>query len=93
MRGIEDIRSWRDQWNAARLPQIGALSLERQSPNPWTMLVVGLVAGVAIGGYAISQRAQLKRLGESLDSLSKGGIAKVSSARRTSRPTRAPKVS
>ena len=27
------------------------------------MLAIGLVAGAALGGYAVSQRSQLKRLG------------------------------
>ena len=40
-------------------------SLERRTPSrTWPllgMLVLGLVAGAALGGYAMSQRSQLKR--------------------------------
>jgi hypothetical protein len=42
------------------------VQLRPQSPSrPWPllgMLALGLVAGVAIGGYAASQRMQIKRL-------------------------------
>ena len=59
-----DLRSWRSRWNEAALPQIPILPFESQS-RPWPlfgMLLVGLVAGAAIGGYAVSQRAQINRL-------------------------------
>jgi hypothetical protein len=42
-----------------------ATQLERRRSSRWPlvgMLALGLVAGAAIGGYAVSQRSQLKRL-------------------------------
>jgi hypothetical protein len=59
-----DLRSWRNRWNDATLPQIPTLPFESQS-RPWPMfgmLLIGLFAGAAIGGYAVSQRSQLNRL-------------------------------
>jgi hypothetical protein len=59
-----DLKSWRNRWNEASLPQIPVMPFESQS-RPWPlfgMLALGLVAGAAIGGYAMSQRAQMKRL-------------------------------
>ena len=59
-----DLRAWRDRWNDASLPHIPHLPGESRS-RPWPlvgMLVLGLVAGAAIGGYAASQRQQMKRL-------------------------------
>jgi hypothetical protein len=59
-----DLRTWRNRWNEAALPQIPNLPFESQS-RPWPllgMLTLGLVAGAAIGGYAVSQRTQMKRL-------------------------------
>jgi hypothetical protein len=59
-----DLRSWRNRWNEATLPQIPTMPFESQS-RPWPlfgMLLVGLVAGAAIGGYAVSQRSQINRL-------------------------------
>ena len=58
-----DLRSW-GNWNEAALRRI--VHPRQQSPSrPWPllgMLALGLVAGVAIGGYAASQRSQMKRL-------------------------------
>ena len=59
-----DLRSWRNRWNEAALPQIPTMPFESQS-RPWPlfgMLLVGLVAGAALGGYAVSQRSQINRL-------------------------------
>jgi hypothetical protein len=42
-----------------------ATQLERRQSSRWPlvgMLALGLIAGAAIGGYAVSQRSQLKRL-------------------------------
>jgi len=42
-----------------------ARRLDSAQPSRWPllgMLALGLVAGAAIGGYAVSQRSQLKRL-------------------------------
>jgi hypothetical protein len=60
-------RSWNDaakRWNDAPLRQIATMPEYRPS-RPWPllgMLALGLVAGVAIGGYAVSQRSHMKRL-------------------------------
>lgn len=56
--------SWPKQWNEAAMRRI-ATQLESPRSSRWPlfgMLALGLVAGAAIGGYAVSQRAQLKRL-------------------------------
>jgi hypothetical protein len=42
-----------------------ALLPENSGSRPWPligMLAIGLVAGAALGGYAVSQRNQMKRL-------------------------------
>jgi hypothetical protein len=60
-----DIRSWPKKWNDASLRDFATLP-EFSPSRPWPlfgMLALGLVAGAAIGGYAVSQRAQMKRLG------------------------------
>ena len=59
-----DLRSWRNKWNDAELPQIPHFPYESTS-RPWSlvgMLAIGLVAGAALGGYVVSQRAQMRRL-------------------------------
>jgi hypothetical protein len=51
-------------WNNAALPQIPSLPGESPS-RTWPllgMLALGLVAGAAVGGYAVSQRSHMKRL-------------------------------
>jgi hypothetical protein len=61
---LKDLKSWRKSWNEAALPQIPYLPGESHS-RPWPlfgMLLIGLVAGAALGGYAVSQRSQLNRL-------------------------------
>jgi hypothetical protein len=61
---LKDLKSWRNRWNEAALPQIPVMPFESRS-HPWPlfgMLLVGLVAGAAIGGYAVSQRAEITRL-------------------------------
>ena len=59
-----DFRSWRNRWNEATLPQIPILPFESRSRHvaPAGVLALGLAAGAAIGGYAVSQRAQINRL-------------------------------
>jgi len=62
---MTDFRSWPKKWNDASLSDLVVLPEFKQSSGPWPligMLAVGLVAGAAIGGYAVSQRAQIKRL-------------------------------
>ena len=59
-----DVKSLAKRWNETGLRDIAILPTERSS-GPWpmfAMLAIGLVAGAAIGGYAVSQRTQLKRL-------------------------------
>ena len=58
-----DLRSLAKKWNDAGLRDIAILP--ESSTRPWPMLgmlAMGLVAGAAIGGYAVSQRKQMKRL-------------------------------
>jgi hypothetical protein len=60
-------KKWNDasqRWNDASLRQIATLP-EYPRSRPWPLLgilAVGLVAGAALGGYAVSQRSQMKRL-------------------------------
>jgi len=66
-----DFRSWPKKWNDASsrwndtsLKQFANLP-EYPTSRPWPllgMLAVGLVAGVAIGGYTVSQRSHMRRL-------------------------------
>jgi hypothetical protein len=59
-----DLRSWPKKWNDSGLRQIVTLP-EDSHTSPWPlvgMLAFGLVAGAALGGYAVSQRTQMKRL-------------------------------
>jgi hypothetical protein len=61
---MTDFRSWPKKWNDASLGDFVALPEFKQS-GQWPMfgmLALGLIAGAAIGGYAVSQRAQMKRL-------------------------------
>jgi hypothetical protein len=61
---VKDVKSWSKQWNDAAMRRIAAWP-ERRRPTPWPllgMLALGLVAGAVLGGYAVSQRGQLRRL-------------------------------
>jgi hypothetical protein len=61
---VIDLRSWPKRWNDASLRRIATLP-ENSPSRPWPllgMLALGLVAGAALGGYAMSQRSQMKRL-------------------------------
>lgn len=61
---MTDFRSWPKKWNDASLGDYVALPEFKQGQQ-WSlfgMLALGLVAGAAIGGYAVSQRAQMRRL-------------------------------
>jgi hypothetical protein len=64
---LQDLRSWGRHWNDAALERIAA-TLPRSAPSrTWPllgMLALGLVAGAAIGGYAVTQRSQMKRLSD-----------------------------
>lgn len=60
---MTDLRAWAKKWNDASLRQIASLR-EPSRPSGWPlagMFAMGLLAGV-IGSYAITQRAQIKRL-------------------------------
>jgi uncharacterized protein HemX len=62
---VTDFRSWPKKWNHTSLGDYVALPEFKQSGGPWSllgMLALGLVAGAAIGGYAVSQRTQMKHL-------------------------------
>jgi len=62
---LTDFRSWPKKWNEASLSDFVSLPEFKQSGGQWPlfgMLALGLVAGAAIGCYAVSQRAQMKRL-------------------------------
>jgi hypothetical protein len=59
-----DLKSLPKRWNDFSLRDIATLP-EYPASRPWPMLgmlAIGLVAGAALGGYAVSQRAQMKRL-------------------------------
>jgi hypothetical protein len=64
---MSDLKSWGKHLNDAALERISD-ALPRSSRNRTMpmlgMLLLGLVAGAAIGGYVISQRSQMKRFGE-----------------------------
>ena len=64
---LGDLKSWGRHWNASAMERI-AEALPRRSPSgTWPllgMLALGLVAGAALGGYAVSQRSHMKRLSD-----------------------------
>ena len=63
----QDLRSWGKHWNDAALERI-ATTLPRRTPSrTWPllgMLALGLLAGAAIGGYAMTQRSRVKRVSD-----------------------------
>ena len=83
---MSDFRSWPKKWNDTSLGDYVALPEFKQSGGQWSllgMLALGLVAGAAIGGYAVSQRAQMKRLakharrmGDELAAMGDGDVVK-----------------
>jgi hypothetical protein len=61
---VTDMRNWAKRWNDAAVRRI-AERYERPQPSRWPlfgMLALGLVAGAALGGYAVSQRRRLQGL-------------------------------
>src|SRR5581483_11910117 len=63
---VTDLRSWPRQWNEAAMRRL-VQRYEPSQPSRWTlfgMLALGLVAGAAVGGYAVSQRSRFERLPE-----------------------------
>jgi hypothetical protein len=60
---VRNLTSWPKQWNDAAMRRISERLDRPRSGWPLVgMLALGLVAGAAIGGYAVSQRGQMKRL-------------------------------
>jgi hypothetical protein len=54
-------------WNDAALERIAEALPRRSSSRKWPllgMLALGLVAGAAIGGYAMTQRSRMRRLSD-----------------------------
>src|SRR5258708_12444889 len=69
---LGDLRSWGRHWNDAAMERIADMLPRRAPSRTWPMLgmlAIGLVAGAAIGGYAVSQRSHMKRLSEYADRL------------------------
>jgi hypothetical protein len=63
---VAELKSWAKHWNDIAMERVAA-ALPRSSPARWPMLgmlAIGLVAGAALGGYAVSQRAHMKRFFE-----------------------------
>jgi hypothetical protein len=85
---MSDLRTWGKHLNDATLKRISALNdaalerisdaLPRNSRNramPMLgVLLLGLVAGAAIGAYIVSQRSQMNRFGEYPGANPGGGI-------------------
>jgi hypothetical protein len=62
---VRDLRSLGKHWNHVAMQRIAASLPENARPRPWPlfgMLLIGLVAGAAIGALAVSQRSQISRL-------------------------------
>ena len=61
---LRDLMSWPKKFDAASLRHLARLP-EGSPSRTWPMLgmlALGLVAGAALGGYAVSQRSQMRRL-------------------------------
>lgn len=59
-----DLRSLPKRWNETGLRDIAILP-ENSTSRPWPligMLAIGLIAGAALGGYAVSKRSEIKQL-------------------------------
>ena len=64
---LADLKSWGKHWNDAALERIADALPRSSQSRTWPMLgmlALGLVAGAAIGGYAVSQRSHMKRLSD-----------------------------
>lgn len=76
-----DLRSWPKKWNdEARLSRLVTLP-EHSGVSPWALVgsfAIGLIAGAAIGGYALSQRSPLRRLVSHTDWMEDQGTEPVS---------------
>jgi len=92
---MRDLRSWGKRWNEGALERIAASVPRREQSRPWPllgMLAVGLVVGATLGGYAVSQRAQMRRLaayarrmGDELSAIGKDEPIKPAAAARSPR--------
>ena len=75
------MRSWPKKWNdEATLGRLLKLP-ERSSASTWALLgvfAIGLIAGAALGGYALSQRSPLRRFGQGTDWMEDQGTEPVS---------------
>jgi hypothetical protein len=64
---LGDLKSWGRHWNEAAMDRIADALPRSSRSRTWPllgMLALGLVAGAAIGGYAVSQRSHMKRLSD-----------------------------
>ena len=64
---LGDLKSWGRHWNDAAMERIADALPRSPRSQTWPllgMLALGLVAGAAIGGYAMSQRSHMKRLSD-----------------------------
>ena len=62
---MTDFRSWPKKWNDTSFGDFVVLPEFKQPSSNWPllgMLALGLVAGAAIGAYAVSQRTQMERV-------------------------------
>jgi hypothetical protein len=67
MMDLGDLKSWGRHWNDAAMERIADALPRTSRSRTWPlvgMLALGLVAGAAIGGYAVSQRWHMKRLSD-----------------------------
>ena len=75
-----DVRSWPKKWNdEAALSRFVTLP-ENSSVSPWALLGVfalGLIAGAALGGYALSRGSMLRRFGGDTDWIEDQGTERV----------------
>jgi len=62
---LRDLKSWGRHWNDTAMERIAEAMPRSSASRTWPllgMLALGLVAGAALGGYAVSQRSHMKRL-------------------------------
>jgi len=90
---VIDLRSWPKKWNdEAKLSRLITLP-EHSSVSPWALMgvfAIGLIAGAALGGYALSQRSPFRRFGSDTDWMEDQGTEPVSVT--THRSNHRPKV-
>jgi hypothetical protein len=78
---VIDLRSWPKKWNdEATLSRLVRLP-EHSAVSPWALLgvfAIGLIAGAALGGYALSPRSPFRRFGPGTDWMEDQGTEPVS---------------